>query len=75
MASESMHGIQNPSEVRVDTQPRREREQLPVRRRPPMPPSFEDLLALGLGTACFFTAIAAVGAIIYATMVLVRTRR
>lgn len=28
MASESMHGIQNPSEVRVDTQPRRERERL-----------------------------------------------
>jgi hypothetical protein len=31
VASESMHGIQNPSEVRVDTQPRREREQLCLR--------------------------------------------
>ena len=31
VASESMHGIQNPSEVRVDAQPRREREQLCLR--------------------------------------------
>ena len=39
VASESMHGIQNPSEVRVDTQPRREREQLclPTRTLPSLP--------------------------------------
>ena len=39
MASESMHGIQNPSEVRVDTQPRRERERLclPTRTLPSLP--------------------------------------
>jgi len=39
VASESMHGIQNPSEVRVDTQPRRERERLclPTRTLPSLP--------------------------------------
>jgi len=45
-----------------------------VHRRPPTP-TIEDLLALGLGTACLFTAITASGALIYAMVVLVRTRR
>ena len=38
VASESMHGIQNPSEVRVDTQPRREREHMSTHANAPLIP-------------------------------------
>ena len=47
VASESMHGIQNPSEVRVDTQPRREREQLCLHTR--TLPSFPKAAAVSGG--------------------------
>lgn len=44
-----MHGIQNPSEVRVDTQPRRERERLclPTRTHPLTPEGRRRLWGVG----------------------------